>query len=324
MFYQGKHVLVTGGTGFIGSHIVEELLKYGARVRVPIHKRPMRIKDKRLDFVRADFTKEKDCLTAVQGIDYVFHAAGGVGAASTGHAHAMEGIVSNLILTVGVLRAVLGSGVERFLLFSSSTVYPAADHPVKENEAWFGAVHPSYAGYGWMRRYFEKLGVFIARQSRVKISILRPAAVYGEWDNFNPSSSHVIAALIRRAVEKRDPFEVWGSGEEVRDFLHVRDLARACLLAIEKSVDCDPVNIGSGEGIKIKELAAIILNAAGYPQARVIFNNEKPTMIPFRMVDISKAKKLLGFQPHVKLKTGIEDLLKWYIKNRLFSKKYFF
>jgi GDP-L-fucose synthase len=105
---------------------------------------------------------------------------------------------------------------------------------------WNGPPHSSYFGYGWMRRYLEKLGEFISSKSQMKIAIVRPTAIYGRWDNFSPLSSHVIPALIRRAVEKENPYVVWGTGNEIRDFLHVSDLARACLLMLEKYPNCDP------------------------------------------------------------------------------------
>ena len=311
-FYQGKVVLVTGGTGFVGSHIVHELLKRGAKVRVPIHKRPLIIKDERIETVRADLTRQEDCLIVVKGVDYVFHAAGAVAAAAVTAGDAMSAITTNLILTAQMLQAAWSENVDRFLLFSSSTAYPAADYPIKEQEMWGGPTHPSYFGYGWMRRYLERLGEFVASKSNVKIALVRPTAPYGRWDNFDPVTSHVIPALIRKAVEKQDPYEVWGSGEEVRDFLHITDLARGCLLMLEKYATCDPVNIGYGRAVTIKEIVRIILEAAGHETARVVFNTSKPTAIPLRMVDTSKAKKILGFEPEVSLEEGLKDTVKWY------------
>lgn len=316
MFYQDKLVLVTGGTGFVGMHIVQELLKSGARVRVPIHKRPMMIKDKRIELIRADLTKQADCLKVLAGVDYCFHAAGAVAAAAVTSANSMESITINLTLTANMLQAAWAAGIDRFLLFSSSTGYPVADYPIKEEEMWNGPPYEGYFGYGWMRRYLERLGEFVALKSKVKIAIVRPTAIYGRWDNFDPKASHVIPALIRKAVEKQDPYEVWGTGEEVRDFLHVSDLAQACLLMLEKNAECDPVNIGYGEAVKIRDAVRIILKASGHEKARLVFNASKPTALPFRMVDISKANKLLGFRPKISLNDGIEDTVRWYRESK--------
>jgi len=316
MFYEGKVVLVTGGTGFIGTNIVEQLLKSGAKIRVPIHKRPLNIKDKRIETVKADLTKVEDCLAAVKGVDYVFHAGGGAIGAAVTAGNPMSAIALNMITTIQTLQAAWIGGVERFLLLSSHTTYPNANYPIKEEEMWSGPTDPSYFGYGWMRRYLERLAEFAVSKSKMKIAIVRPTAAYGRWDNFDPATSHVIPALIRRAVEKEDPFVVWGTGEEVRDFIHASDIARGSLLALEKHAICDPINLGYGKAVKIKEIVTMVLKAAGHEKARVEFDTSKPTTIPFRMVDTSKAKKVLGFEPQVSLEDGLKDTVEWYRQTR--------
>lgn len=303
----------------MGIHIVEELLKAGARVRIPVHKRPLVFQDddirtENVETVDADLTRPEDCLRAAQGVDYVFHAAGAVAAAGVTATNPMSAITANLVLTSQMLQAAWDAKVERFLVFSSSTAYPAADHPIREEEMWNGPPHLSYFGYGWMRRYLERLSEFVASKSSMKIALVRPTAVYGRFDNFDPKASHVIPALIRRAVEKEDPFVVWGTGNEVRDFLHIKDLAAGCLLMLEKHAACDPVNIGYGKTVTIKDCVDIILKAAGHRKAKVVFDPSKPTTIPFRMVDTAKAKKILGFEPHVSLEEGLKDTVQWYIE----------
>ncbi len=146
----------------------------------------------------------------------------------------------------------------------------------------------------------------------MKIALIRPTAVYGRRDNFALSTSHVIPALVRRAAEREDPFVVWGSGDEVRDFLHVRDFTRGCLLALREYAECDPLNIGYGEGTAIREVVDVILKESGHEKARVCFDASKPTAIPVRVVDTNKARRILGFEPAISLKDGLKDTIEWY------------
>lgn len=308
----GKRILVTGGAGFVGTHFVEALLDAGARIRVPIHHRPMIVRDPRVEQVGADLTQPDDCLRVCNGIDYVVHAAGAVAAAGVTASNPMAAMSANLVLTIRLLEASWTSGVQRFLVFGSSTGYPVTEHPVGEDEMWNGPTHPSYFGYGWMRRYLERVSEFVASKSPMGIALVRPTAVYGRWDEFDPNTSHVIPALIRRAVAAENPFEVWGTGDEVRDFLHVTDLVRGSLLLLANHAVCDPVNIGYGRTVRIREVVDTILRAAGHTNARVVFDASKPTAIPVRTVDTSKAKRLLGFEPSMTLEAGLADTVQWY------------
>jgi GDP-L-fucose synthase len=313
MFYNKKRVLVTGGTGFIGRHFVEALIAQDAVVVVPIHERslPTEFAGK-VEVVTADLSRQEDCLRVMQGIDYVFHAAGTVAAAAVTSSNPMYAITTNLVLTSQILQAAWTTKVERVLIFSSSTGYPAFTHPVKEEEMWTGPTHPTYFGYGWMRRYLERLGEYVTSKSPVKVAIARPSAVYGRYDNFDPKTSHVIPSLIRRAVVKENPFVVWGTGDDVRDSLHVTDLVRGCLLLLEKHSNADPVNIAYGKGYSIKETIDIILKSAGHEHADVRFDATKPSTIPFRMMDTTKAKALLGFEPAISFEEGLHDTVAWF------------
>jgi len=314
VFYKNKQVLVTGGTGFVGTHFVEELLKLGAKVKIPLHGRQLRIKDDSIETVYADLMDFNNCLKVCKGVDYVIHATGAVGAASVKAVDAMTSIRGSLVMTSQMLEAAWRADVERLLLFSSSTVYPATDYAVKEEEVC--DPHPVYFGYGWMRRYFELLAKYVAENSDMGIAICRPTAIYGRYDKFDPYRSHFLAALIRRAVEKEYPFVVWGTGEEKRDILHVTDLVRGCLLLLEKHALCDPVNIGCGKAVTVKEVVDIILKASGHEDAEIVFDTSKPSTIPVRMVDTSKAERVLGFRSQVTLEDGIKDTVDWFRKQQ--------
>jgi GDP-L-fucose synthase len=315
MFYESKKVLVTGGTGFVGTNFVEELIRRGAHVRVPVHFRPLLVKDPRIEAVKADLSKPEECLAVCKGIDFVVHAAGAVSAAAVTNTNPMGVITNNLVVSAQMLQAAWTAGVQRFLVLGSTTVYPAAERPIKEDEMWSGPTHPTYFAYGWMRRYVERLSEFVAQKSPMKIALVRPTAVYGPFDDFHPVKSHVIPALIRKAVDRMTPYEVWGTGDEVRDFLYVTDMVEGGLLALEKAATCDPINLGYGKAFTIKEVVRIILKETRHDHVALKFDSSKPVTIPFRMVDTTKAKKLLDFEAKVSLEQGLVNTIKWFKAN---------
>ncbi len=155
----------------------------------------------------------------------------------------------------------------------------------------------------------------LSKKSDLKVAICRPTVVYGSYDDFDPSTSHVIPALIKRAIDKENPYVVWGSGEEIRDFLHVKDLVRGCLLLLEKNANSDPVNIGSGREYKIKEIVKIILDLTDNKDIKIEFDNTKPTTIPTRKVNVTKAKEKLGFEMKISLEEGLKETINWYKTN---------
>jgi len=305
----GRRVLVAGGTGFVGSHFVEALLQAGAHVRATRHRRAPVVDDPRIDWVDADLQDRDQCLAAVQGMDWVIPAAGSVGSAGADPAHALAGMTDTLSLTGNLLWAAWNAKCQRILVFSSSTGYPDHGHAMTEGEFWDGPVHPSYQGYGWMRRYVERLALFTAEKSGLHTAIVRPGAIYGPRDNFDPAGSHVIAALIRRAEARETPFIVWGSGAETRDILHVADFVAGCLLVLARGTSCDPVNIGAGQATTIADLAHQVLTASGHHE-KPVFDPSKPTAIAHRRLDIGKARAL-GFSPQISLAEGLTNTIVW-------------
>jgi len=308
-FLHGKKVLIAGSSGFVGRHFVEALLKTAAKIRITLHNRPSPFAQGLVDdIVHADLTVAKDCIKACRGMDYVIHAAGSVGNAGTIRSNLVAPIVDNISMTINLLEAA-SLHCDKFLIFSSATAgYPPYDHPVREEDMWSAQPAPVYFGYGWMRRYFELFGEYVNRVSSLQVMICRPTAIYGRYDN----SNHVIPSLIRRALSGENPFVVWGTGSEQRDFLHVSDLVSGCLSLLKKGLDSDPFNIGYGKVTTVAEVAKIILRAVGRTEIDIFFDNSKPTTIPVRAVDCMKAKKMLGFIPELSLEAGLKDTVEWY------------
>jgi GDP-L-fucose synthase len=315
-FYEGKRVAVAGASGFVGSHFSQALLCSGAKVRALVHRRPFPFSSGSYALVQADLTRPEDARRALDGVEILIHAAGSVAGAAATTSHNPVSLVANqLALTATLVEAAGAVGVERLLLFSSSSGYPQFTHPVTEAEFWLGDPPEVYHGYAWMRRYFEKLGEFVHRQSSTRVALARPTAVYGPRDNFNPHTSHVIAGLIRRSLAGENPLVVWGTGEETRDLLFVEDLVEGCLRLLAHHACADPVNIGAGKSVTIREAAHLILELSGRSPHDLVFDPTKPTTLPYRAVNCDKARELLDFYPAVSLREGLRQTISWYQQN---------
>jgi GDP-L-fucose synthase len=313
-FFEGKLVLVAGGTGMVGSYLVIHLLNLGAHVRIPIHIRPLTIKHNRVETVKANLLQMEDCLRVTKGVDIVCNAAAVVGGVLRNKLQPAEIYTINMLLHTQLLEASRINDVERFLLVSNNGVYPPMTRPSREEEAWDGKPDESVQAYGWVKRMAEFQAAMYAKQYGIKIAIGRGTNSYGNWDNFDPDTSHVIPALIRKAVCRCDPFVIWGTGENVRDFIHASDLARGMLLLVEKYAVCDPVNLATGKPVTIKKLAELILKIAGH-KANIIFDYTKPGGQPIKLIDTSKAKRLFNFEPRVSLEDGLRQTIAWFKEN---------
>lgn len=317
-FFEGKKVLVAGGTGFVGVNLIKRLLSLNADITATIHKKEPIIIDDRIKYKRCDLTKIEDCKDAVENIDYVFMCAANTQGAAVLDKNPLVHVTPNILMNSQMLESAYFAKVKKFLWIGSSTGYPPTDNrPVKEEEMMNKDPYDKYFCVGWMKRYTEVLCRMYSEKLKnpMVTVVLRPTNIYGEYDKFDFETSHVFAALIRRVVERHNPIEVWGTGDDVRDLIYVDDFIDAILLAIEKINLYNPINIGFGKGYSIKELLKMILEVDGYTSAKVIFDPSKPSTIPIRLVDITKAETVLGFKPKTDLKEGIRKTIKWYREN---------
>ncbi|MEI8010956.1 MAG: NAD-dependent epimerase/dehydratase family protein [Candidatus Omnitrophota bacterium] len=316
LFFSGKKILVTGAAGFIGAHLLARLLTAGARVRAAIHRRESSVLDERVEYIRGDLTLMTDCRRVASGVDMVFHCAASTSGAAVIERTPMVHVTPNIVMNAQLLEAAYQAGVKKFLWISSSTGYPdTGAWAVSEPEMMQGDPYEKYYHVGWMKRYSEILCRTYGEKIHPLMTtvVLRPTNIYGEHDDFDPRTSHVFAALIRKVAERQDPLEVWGTGEDVRDLVYIQDFIDAMLTAMEKVEGYDVFNIGLGEGYAVKDLLNRMLAVEGYTP-RIICDPSKPTTIPVRRVDISKARKTLGFSPGVGIDEGIRRTLAWYKK----------
>ena len=310
-FYKGKTVAVAGGSGFIGTHYIEKLLEYGANVITHTHVRPLQVQDERINIIEnLDLEKLEDCYKLVEGADYLVHSGGRICHPASVPTD-IQVSIQNIKVTGNLLEAAYKSNLKGFLDLNSSTGYPDIRKPIEEDEFWTGEPHDKYYGYGWMRRYREKLMEHVSRFSNMKIALARGTAIYGPNDNFDLKTCHVVPALIKRVLSGENPFEVWGSPDVVRDFLYVKDVVRAGLLILEKGESMRPYNVGSGEAITVGDIVDAILKATER-SPKVFYDSSKPTTIPFRMVSTHRLENELGFSKEYSFEQGIAETVKWY------------
>ena len=315
--FKNRKVLVTGGTGFIGVNLIKRLLELGANVVATLHRKPAVIQDERIIYIKCELTNANDCKQVVRGVDYVFMCAANTSGAAVMEKTPLVHVTPNIIMNTLMLEAAYEAGVKKFLFISSNSVYPVTDYPVKEEEMIKTDLFEKYFCVGWMKRFSEILCEMYATKLKKPMNtvVVRPANAYGEYDDFAWETSHVIPALIRKVVERHNPIEVWGDGNDIKDFIYVGDLVEGMLLAMEKIDTFSPINIASGRDCTIKDVLGAILIADNYQDARIAFDSSKPTMIPKRLIDTSKAKELLGFTAKTSLDEGIRKSVDWYKSN---------
>lgn len=316
---KGVKVLVAGGTGFIGVNLINRLLSLGSRVRATIHKRPPVIQNDAVEYVQTDLTKLEDCKRVVEGVDYVFMCAASTSGAAVMALTPLAHVTPNVVMNAHMLEAAYLAKVKKFLFISSSAAYPpTGDRPVREEEMFEGDPYETYYSVGWMKRYAEILCKIYSQKIKnpMPTVVVRPSNIYGPYDKYDFATSHSTAALIRRVVERHNPLEVWGTGDDIKDLIYIDDFLNGMLLAFEKSDGYTAVNIASGQGYSIKRVLLTLLEIDGYSDAEVRFDPSKPTTIPIRLVDASLARETLGFQPKISLREGLCRTVQWYRQNR--------
>ena len=301
----GKKILVTGGSGFLGSRIVKLLKENGVeKITVP-----------RSD--SCDLRISENCTKITKDVDIVFHAAGNVGGIGYNKDHPASVFFDNIMMDTLMMEESRKNGVEKFIAIGTVCSYPKfTPVPFSEEQIWEGYPEETNASYGLSKKMMMVQSDAYRQQYNFKSMVLVQTNLYGPKDNFDPNTSHVIPALSKKfydaKVSGRSEIELWGDGSPSRDFLYVDDASRAAILAAEKYEKSEPVNIGSGKEITIKQLAELVRKLMNAENISIKWNIEKPGGQPRRCLDIEKAKKEIGFMPIVSMEEGLKRTIDWY------------
>lgn len=309
-FWENKTVLVTGGAGFLGTNVVKYLLEAGVpqeNIRVP------RSRD-------LDLRVWENCLKAVDGCDVVIHLAASVGGIGYNMENPGSLFYDNAIMGIQMMEAARQKNVGKFVAVGTICAYPKfTPIPFTEDTLWDGYPEETNAPYGLAKKMMLVQAQAYREQYGYNAIYLLPVNLYGPGDNFDPSSSHVIPALIKKFVDAKRTgaasVEVWGTGSASREFLYVEDAAKAIVLAAERYNSPDPVNIGAGMEITIRDLVAVISSLVGY-SGEIVWDTSKPDGQPRRCLDVSRAEKEFGFKAQTTFEDGLKETIAWYIEKQ--------
>ena len=308
-YWRKRRVAVTGGNGFLGKNVVRKLREVDAEVCViDIDKYDLR----RLEDIRCALNENRPQM--------VIHLAARVGGIGANLEHPAEFFYDNLMMGVPLLHECWARGVEKFIALGTICCYPKfSPVPFQEDDLWNGYPEETNAPYGLAKKMLLVQSEAYRQQYGYNSIFLMPVNLYGPGDNFDPASSHVIPALIKKCVDARevgdDQIEVWGDGSPTREFLYVEDAAEGILLAAERYDQSHPVNLGSAYEISIKELVEKVARLTQF-HGRIVWDKTKPNGQPRRKLDVSRAKEFFGFSAETSFEEGLKSTIEWYAASR--------
>jgi len=312
-FYKNKNILIAGGSGFIGTNLCKKLSGLGLNIQSTFLRKPPNQKLPNVNYIKADFTNYQDCIMATNNMDYVFMLAANTSGAAVIEKTPLVHLTPNVIMNSQILSAAYENNVSKFCFISSNTVYPVTDFPVKENDVNY-EFFSKYFIVGWMKLFSEKMSQMYSKHisNPMKTLVIRPGNLYGPYDKFTWKESKVIAALIRKSIERQNPLQVWGDGNDLKDFLYIDDFIDGLLKAFEKFDDFETVNIASSQPVTINEVLKLILQEDDNLLTKIDYDKSMPTMLPKRLINTDKIRNKCDWQPKISLREGLKITLNWY------------
>lgn len=316
--WSDKRVLITGGTGTIGTPLVHRLRSLGAQVTVvslDSEQRALAVLGSLDFFRRGDLRNYDACLEATKGADCVFHLVAVKGSTTIGHSRVASAYIPFLLTNTHMMEAAFRNGVKRYLFVGSIGQYPNLEIR-HEDDVWKGPPEANDRYMGIAKRAGEaQAETYLHEYGWDAVRIVRLSNVYGPYDDFDPATAHVIPSLIHKMVDGPSPVPVWGDGSAVRDFIFSADVVEGMLRAIEDAPPCTPINLGSGTGCTVRELAETIARLVPEPR-EIRWDTSKPTGDQRRILDVRRAQELLGFRASTPLASGIAQTIKWYLEHK--------
>lgn len=313
---ENKRVLVAGATGLVGSAIVRALLAAVPEVAVTASYRSDQgcfIDDSRVRYVRADLATREGCAAVAAGCGAAILAAAATGGAAMARREPWRQVTANVVMDSLLLEALHTAGSHRVVYIGSASTYQEFDGFIREDQLdWNVDPAAAHMGVGWAKRYIEKQCEFWHRATGMKFAVVRAANVYGPCAQFDPANSNFIAALIRKAVERMEPFEVWGSLDVTRDVIYTDDFADAVVRMLLAVPSFEVYNLGSGRRTTIGEVLDLALKWAGHRPKEIRRLGEAATTVPFRALDCAKVRAHLGWTPRTDLDEGIRRTVEWW------------
>jgi GDP-L-fucose synthase len=314
-----KTIFLAGATGMVGTNLCKYLIKHYPKVRIkaPLHLTQPVFEHRQIEYMPCNLLLVADCRNIVQGCDYAILAATLSGGAQWLKAHQWVHMKANLKMNLNMLEACYLFDIKKIIFLGSALVYQEADWNIKEDMLDLNTEpFRDYYAYGWAMRFIEKMCGFIHRKHNVDIIMLRAANIYGPYDRFVPEASHFIPALIRKATDKMEPFEVWGSADVVRDVIYVADVVRAIVGLLNSDIKFDIFNIGTGHLTTVGDVVKYSLQYAKHRPKQIKYSEAKPSTIKFRQLDCEKIRKAIKWKPQYTLKAGIKKTVEWWIGNK--------